>query len=207
MALEREAGAETLDRFVEQWLDYSEGQMAAAIRTLPSGRVTVSNAHDPFPGVPAGIPVNVTIEVRAEDATIDVDLRDNVDCQPCGLNLSEACARTAAMIGVFNAVGKSVPLNTGSFRRVKVHLKENSAVGITRHPYSTSTATSNLLDRVAYATQRAFSELGDGIGMAEGGSLYPASWAVISGRDPRSNDKAFVDQFIGPCCTGWSGRP
>ena len=34
-----------------------------------------------------------------------VDLRDNLDCLPCGLNMSEATSRSAALIGVFNSLG------------------------------------------------------------------------------------------------------
>ena len=45
-------------------------------------------------------------------------LRDNADCLPCGLNLSEATARTAAMIGVFNGIAATVPPNAGSFRQL-----------------------------------------------------------------------------------------
>ena len=54
----------------------------------------------------------------ATAARIEVDLSDNLDCLPCGLNLSEATARTAAMIGIFNGIGASVPPNAGSFRRI-----------------------------------------------------------------------------------------
>ncbi len=45
---------------------------------------------------------------------IEVDLRDNPDSLPCGLNLSEACARTAAMVGVYNSIDHTVPKNAGS---------------------------------------------------------------------------------------------
>ena len=69
--------------------------------------------------------------VTIDGARVEVDLTDNLDCLPCGLNLSEATARTAAMIGVFNSIGASVPPNAGSFRRIAVRLREN-CVG--RHP-------------------------------------------------------------------------
>ena len=47
---------------------------------------------------------------------IEVDLRDNQDCLPCGINLSEACARTGALVGKSLAetygfqVGDRIPL-------------------------------------------------------------------------------------------------
>ena len=50
LAFGREVGWDTLDRFADAWLDYSEERMAAAIRGLPAGRVTRSSTHDPVPG-------------------------------------------------------------------------------------------------------------------------------------------------------------
>jgi N-methylhydantoinase B len=51
---------------------------------------------------------------------IDIDLRDNPDCYPCGVNLSQACSLSAAMVGVFNSIDHAVPPNAVSFRRVTV---------------------------------------------------------------------------------------
>ena len=103
-----------------------------------------------------------------------VDLRDNVDCLPNGLNLTESTARTAAMLGVFNSDRAGVPPNAGSYRPISVLLRENCAVGIPVHPQSCSTATSNLADRVANAVQRGLAGLGNGFGLAECGAVIPA---------------------------------
>ena len=128
-------------------------------------------------------------------ARLEVDLTDNPDCLPCGLNLSEACARTAAMIGVFNSIGPGVPPNAGSFRRVAVKLRENCVVGIPRHPTSCSVATTNVADRVSNVVQRAIATLADGYGMAEAGTSQSASNAIVSGQDPRTG-AAFCNQVI-----------
>ena len=82
---------------------------------------------------------------------IDIDLRDNPDAMPCGLNLSQACCESTLLLGVFNSIPDAVPTNTGSFRRVRMHLKENTVCGIPRHPTSCSVATTNLADRVGNA--------------------------------------------------------
>ena len=206
-----EAGWEALHAYAGSWLDYAEARMIEAIRALPAGVVFAQTAHDPFPGVTEGIPIQVRVEVKPDEARIEVDLRDNPDCQPCGLNLSEACARTAAMTGVFNSIDHTVPANAGSFRRLAVHLRENCVVGIPRHPTSCSVATTNLGDRVANATQRALAELGDGLGLADFGLSNPPSAAVISGRDPRAGGAPFVNELIlalgsgpgGPSADGW----
>ena len=163
-----EVGWDRLDAFVAAWLDYSEGRMAEAIRRLPNGRMTIHSQHDPFERVPDGVPLKMTVEIT--DDEIEVDLRDNPDCLPFGLNLTEATARSAAMLGVMNAINGYAPANAGTFRRLHVHLRENCVVGIPRHPCSCSVSTCNLPDRVGNAVQRAIAELAEGYGLAEVGS-------------------------------------
>ena len=96
-----------------------------------------------------------------------------------------------------------MPKNEGSFRRIRVHLRENCAVGIPRHPTSCSVATTNLADRVANPVQRALAELADGLGLAEAGACIPASSGVISGVH---DGRPFVNEvYLG--CTGGAGAP
>ena len=197
LAIADEYGWETLHAFTAEWFDYSEKVMSSAIRKLPSGSASATSVHDPVPGTPPeGIPITVKVEVASEDARIRVDLRDNPDTVPCGLNLSEACARTAAMIAIFNSIEDAVPTNAGSFRRIEVLIREGCVAGGGRHPTSMSVATTNLADRVTNPVQRAFSMIQDGIGLAECGPFFPASMGVISGRDPRNGDAAFVNQIF-----------
>ena len=206
LMLASEQGWERLQGFEEEWFDYSERRMAEALKRLPAGTRTRESRHDPFPGTPAeGIPIKVVIAVDPVAGRIRVDLRDNPDCLPCGLNLSEACSRTAAMVGVFNAIEHTVPKNAGSFRRIEVMLRENCVVGIPHHPTSTSVATTNVADRVANAVQAAIADLADGFGLAECGAAIPPSVGVISGRHPVTNG-LFVNQiFLG--MTGGAGAP
>jgi len=212
LALGAEIGWAPLMEFVEAWFDYSERRMVTALQRLPAGRVTGTSVHDPFPGTPeTGVPVRADVTVDRANARIEVDLRENVDCLPCGLNLSEATARTAAMIGVFNGIAAHVPPNAGSFRRIDVRLRENCAVGIPRHPTSCSLATTNLADRVINAVQAALAGLGEGFGMAEHGAIMSAGDGVISGRDARRSGAPFVNQVIlgqtlggaSPTADGW----
>ena len=154
LSLAAEVGWEALHDYTGEWFDYSEQRMIDAVGALPSGRASKTSAHDPFPGTPPeGIPVTVKVEIKSEDGVIEVDLRDNPDNHPCGLNLSEACARTAAMIGVFNSIDHRVPKNAGAFRRIKLHLREGCVVGIPKHPTSCSVATTNVADRVSNPIQ------------------------------------------------------
>ncbi len=197
LAMAREFGWQTLHAFTREWFDYSEKLMIAAIRKLPSGSATATSTHDPVPGTPPeGIKITVGVKTDSQSATIEVDLRDNPDAMPCGLNLSEACARTGAMIGVFNSIDDIVPTNAGSFRRVRVHIREGSVAGGGKHPTSMSVATTNLADRVTSPVQVAFSKIKDGIGLAEAGPIFPASMGVISGFDPRNNNEPYVNHLF-----------
>jgi N-methylhydantoinase B len=195
--LGEELGWEALHAYTAAWFDYSEQMMAGAIRRMPAGRSVAHNKHDPMPvaGAEDGVPVKVIVTVDPGESRVEVDLRENPDCLPCGINLTEATSRTAAMIGVFNSLPLSVPQNAGAFRRLHVLIRENCVAGIPRHPASCSTATTGIADRVANATQRAIAELADGFGMAETGTLT-ASVADISGRDPRHGDEPFVNLMI-----------
>jgi N-methylhydantoinase B len=204
-----EVGWDRLDAFVAAWLDYSEGRMAEAIGRLPNGRITVHSCHDPFERVPDGVPLTITVAIT--DDEIEVDLRDNPDCLPFGLNLTEATARSAAMLGVMNAINGYAPANAGTFRRLHVHVRENCVVGIPRHPASCSVSTCNLPDRVGNAVQRAIAELAEGYGQAEVGLSVPASVGVLSGHDQRHGGEPFIDQLVraftcgpgGPVADGW----
>ena len=201
-----ELGWHELEAFVEEWLAYGRRAMEDAICRLPSGKVVISTRHDSYPGIPDGLEVTAKIEVRGDEGRLAVDLRDNVDCLPNGLNLTEATSRTAALVGIFNSIGAGVPPNAGSFGCVDVALRENCAVGIPVHPHSCSTATTNLADRVANVVQRGLAELGEGHGLAECGPVIPASAGVVSGSDPRRGDEQFVNQIF-LAVTGGAGTP
>jgi N-methylhydantoinase B len=205
IAFGAEVGWDLLDDFATQWFDYSETMMDRALRGLPAGTHVTQSIHDPFPGTgPEGVVIRVKVTAHPGQGRIEVDLRENPDCLPNGINLSEACSRTAALIGVFNSIDSRVPKNSGSFRRIDILLRRGCIAGIPEHPTSCSVATTNIADRVANAVQRAIAEMGEGFGMAEVGAVIPPSTGVISGCDPRSG-KRFVNQvFLG--FTGGAAR-
>ena len=206
LELGAEVGWDTLAEFNEQWFDYSEARMATAIGSLPADTATRQSTHDAIPGTPDdGITITSTVTVDPDAARITVDLRDNPDALPCGLNLSEACARTAAMVGVFNSIDHTVPKNAGSFRRIEVLLREGSVCGIPQHPTSCSAATTNVADRVSNPTQAAMAEIADGLGMAECGAIMTPGLGVISGVDPASGEP-YVNQIM-VAFTGGAGGP
>ncbi len=203
--LAAEYGWDTLAEFSGMWFDYSEKLAKHAIGQLPEGQITASSTHDSLPGIlEHEIPINVGITVAPEEGKVTLDLTDNMDCVPCGLNVSEACARTSAMIGLFNSIDHSVPKNAGSFRCLDVKIRPGSVAGGAQLPYSCSVATTNVSDRIANSVQTGLAELSDGVGMAEIGASLPASHGVISGIDPR-NQEPYINQiFLGSSAGGAS---
>jgi N-methylhydantoinase B len=208
-------GVQTIKAFVKEWLDYSERVMDQAIRKLPAKQLRASGKHDPIPGLPDGVDVNVTIDVKSEQGKVVFDLRENPDCIPFGLNVSEYCARGGCTIALLNCLEDDVPRNAGSFRRVEVLLREGSIAGGLVEPYSASISTTNVLNRIINSAQSAFCQLGEGEGLAEGAGAMGVGYAVFSGTYPAASDGAggepYVSEFVignnggpaSPHCDGW----
>ena len=206
-------GREAIKEFVQNWLNYTEELMVQEIRKMPAGRFVKTATHDPLPGiVPDGVPLKLTLEVKPEEALIEVDLRDNIDCIDAGLNQSEACALNNVIAGIFNCVSPDIPNNSGAFRRFKILLRDDCVVGRPSFPHSCSVATTNLAGRLVNLTQSAIAELGDGYGLAEGGCSVGCGYAVVSGNDFRRGGEPYINQLFvslnggpgSPLADGWA---
>src|SRR5262249_45250638 len=202
-------GVPKVRQFVHDYLDYCERMTEDLIRALPSGSITGAISHDPYFGAPNGIDLKVTIDVDASEGRIVVDLRDNPDCLPNGLNLTESTARNAGVASVLTVLGTTtdltrptLPANAGSFRRITVLLRENCCVGIPRHPASCSIATNDLAGRTFGMIITAFARPGTGIGGAEPSPPGAAGGPVVSGWD-RVRKSNFALQIM----MGWGGGP
>ena len=205
-------GKETVLCFITRWMNYSEARMADAIRSLPSARLHHKSVHDPVqPILPEGIPINVNLTIDAKAETVEIDLRDNMDCVDCGLNQTEASSIANALTAILNCLDEDIPHNSGAFRRICVRLRDNCVVGRPAFPYSCSVCTTNVAERLIYAIQGAFARLGEGYGLAEGASSMGAAMAVISGSDMRRSGEPYVGQLFlalgggpaGPKADGW----
>lgn len=206
-------GIETIKEFIEEWFNYSERKMTAAIAELDEKTVSGTGCHDPLgTTLPDGIPLSVTISVDPHDKRIELDLRDNLDCIDAGLNESETCSINNVMTGLLNGLDPDIPRNSGSFRRISVLLREGSVVGIPTFPRSTSVATTNVGERLVMTTQKTFADNWECGGHAEGACSIGPGFAVISGVDNRrGGDTDYINQiFIGsqggpanPHVDGW----
>src|SRR5256714_2499972 len=191
-------GLETIDQFVEEWFDYSERRIAHVISQMPAGTIVGHGAHDPFGPAPDGIPITVKITVDPGAGRVELDLTDNIDCLPAGVNESRTCAMNNCMTGFFNSIDPDIPHNAGTFRRVTVKLRENCVVGIPRFPHSCSVATTNVGERLVVTTQKAIADNWPGYGRAEGACGIGPGFAVVSGNDWRKGGAPYVNQkFLG----------
>lgn len=197
-------GIGTVRKFLTQFQDYARDMAIDAIRQLPAGRVRREAFYDSETDLyPDGIPVRATIEVDPVEGLVTVDLLDNVDNLPLGINLTEATMTASCLIAVLTVLGPDVPRCTGSFSRVRILSREGAAIGRPKHPAATSAATSNLTQLLCPLVRSAFSELKSGLGSACGTIGLPGSCAVVSGVDPRHDNRPFVNQII----MGYWGGP
>ncbi|HEV7254120.1 MAG TPA: hydantoinase B/oxoprolinase family protein [Mesorhizobium sp.] len=190
-------GCDAIVGFVEDWFDYGRAMAVAEIKRLPAGVYRYETRHDPVPGVAEeGVPVRVEITVDSDEGMITVDVRDNIDNVPGGLNLTENTCTGSCRMSVFNNLSADMPHNHGSASRVKVLMREGSVIGKPRYPVGTSVATTNVNDRLISAGSCAFSEMGAPFGQAEGGQHLPIGIGVVSGFDPFKNGQPYVNQVF-----------
>ena len=204
-------GKETIKAFIEDWMDYGERSAIAEIEKLPKGTWSYETCHDPVPGVvDDGVPVKVSVTVDPDAGEVTVDARDNIDCVPGGINLSEACASASCRIGVFYNLDASIPHNQGSASRINVLLRDGCVVGRPKYPAGTSVATTNVNARLITAVTCCFAQIGQPYGMGEFAYSQSSGEAVISGADPRKDDHPYVNQVFlaygsGPGLQGHDG--
>lgn len=211
VALCRKYGSPKVEAFLEEFQKYAERMAVDAIRKLPAGTVSKEILYDSeFEALPDGIPIRATLTVDPEEATVTVDLTDNVDNLPLGINLTESTVTAACMTAVLNILGPDVPRCTGSFKRVQLLLRDGCAIGRPKFPAATSAATTNLCHALVPHIQSMFAELDPQLGTAYGTIGMPGSCAVISGLDQRNGGQPFVNQLImgywgGPAMHGHDG--
>ena len=197
-ALGKKYGVETLRNVIREWFEYTEFLMRRRISQLQPAKLHGTGKHDPIEGIlPEGVELQVDITVDPEAASITVDLRDNPDNVPAGINMCEANVLSAVAQAVFTSIGSgTIPRNSGSLRCLNVLMREGCVVGIPKFPYSTSNATTNISCRSINMILRAFTGLGQGVGAAEGGVGANLSTVNVSGKDPRYDGEPFANQLF-----------
>lgn len=191
-----EYGVDSIKTFTEEWIKYGEQMMDEEVGELPDTDLEHTSYHDPIPGAPDGVPVNVKMSINPDEGTIDVDLTDNIPNVPCGFNLSEATTVAAVYTGIFVNLPPELPHNEGSIRRINIEMDEGKIVGKPEFPVGTAAATTNIASVLINAVQGAFGDLGEPYGIAEGNAGVGGFEPVISGTDPRRDGAPYVNQLI-----------
>ena len=154
----RSTALATIKAFIEAWMDYGERRAIAAIRELPAGTCTYEVRHDPVPGVAdEGMPITAKVTIDPEAGLITVDVRDNPDCVPGGLERVRGLRRRFLPHRRLSTTSiRRCPHNHGSASRIVPLLRDDCVVGRPQHPIGTSCATSNVNERLANAVQCCF---------------------------------------------------
>ena len=197
VALIEKYGEETIDQFIEEWLEYGSRRMVEEIKTLPEGTWENETTLDPLPFAPDGITVKINLTIDHTEGMMVVDLTENPDQFEAGINLTEATSKASVMEGIFYCLDPSLPHNSGAFDRVRFKLREGSITGIPRFPVGTSVATDFTADRMASCAVALMAKVDPNKGGGEGGYV---NWGepVFSGKDYRYKDAPYVDQIIIP---------
>ena len=205
-------GPDTMEQFIDEWIDYGSRRMVQEIKSLPQGTWENETTLDPLPFAPEGVTIKIKLTVDHEEEALIVDLRDNPDQFDAGINLTEATSKAGVMEGMFSCLDPTLPHNQGAFDRVKFKLREGCVVGIPKFPVGTSVATTFTADRLASCAIALMAKVDPARGGGEGGYI---NWgmAVFSGKDFRQNDAPYVDELMitgvvtggGPGVKGYDG--
>ena len=199
-----EYGKDLIRAFCDAYQEYGSKRIVEEIRQWPAGTWDYRVKHDPIPNVlPQGVDVHIVATVEPDEGIITIDMRDNADCQDCGLNMSEATVTGSARAGVLNRMAADLPHNEGAMRHIRVLQRDNCIVGRPELPHSASMATSNLADRVISGVQCLLNRVTDVRGMAEGGAVQSPALSVISGLDARRGSEPYINQLF----CGQTGGP
>ena len=212
VALIEKYGVQTIEQFIDEWLEYGSRRMVEEIKTLPERTWENDTTLDPLPFAPEGITVKIKLTIDHKEGAMFVDLTDNPDQFIAGINLTEATSRASVMEGIFWCLDPTLPHNSGAFDRVRFTLRDGSITGIPRFPVGTSVATDFTADRMASCAIALMAKVDPDKGGGEGGYV---NWGepVYSGEDYRYDNAPYVDQIVisgavsggGPGVKGYDG--
>ena len=124
-------GADTLGRFVQDWIDTTERRMRDELDRIPGGtyRGTFTIEGD---GFEAGKRFHVDAAVTAADGEIEIDFTGTSDQSGGAINASFSQTMSGVIYAVRCLVDPSIPMNEGCFRAVRTVLPPGTLV----NPYA-----------------------------------------------------------------------
>ncbi|QCI65986.1 hydantoinase B/oxoprolinase family protein [Phreatobacter stygius] len=191
-------GADDVDTYMQELLDYAERLTRQEIKTWPRGtyRFTDYIDDDGFSDTP--IPINVAITVR-DDGTLYVDYTGSSPQVKGALNSTLSFTHSLTYLSVRCVLARDIPNNVGMFRCVEVKAPEASVLNpVMPGPCAARALTGyRVFDCMLGALAKIVPDKVPAAG--EGGN----SVICISGLRPNRQPFIIVDMI----CGAWGGRP
>ena len=191
-------GADEVEAYMFELLDYAERVTKAEIKLWPKGRYEFVDHIDNDGFSDAPIPIKVAITVR-EDGTLFVDYTDSSPQVKGALNSTLSFTHSLTYLSVRCVLSRDIPSNVGVFRCIEVKVPEASVLNpVMPAPCAARALTGyRVFDTVLGALSKVVPERVPAAG--EGGN----SVICISGLRP--NRKPFI--IVDMICGAWGGRP
>ena len=129
-ALIRRFGADTVDKSMDDLIDYAARKVEALIRTMPEGRYEFSDYIED--DVVTDIPIRLKVALTIRDGEIHLDFTGSDVQVGSALNVPTAGRvhpfMSIALVNYFVTRDRTIPLNAGVLRRVRMTLPEGSVV-------------------------------------------------------------------------------
>ena len=191
-------GADEVEAYMFELLDYAERVTKAEIKLWPKGRYEFTDHIDSDGFSDTPIPIKVAITVR-EDGTLFVDYTGSSPQVKGALNSTLSFTHSLTYLSVRCVLSRDIPSNVGVFRCIEVKVPEASVLNpVMPAPCAARALTGyRVFDTVLGALSKVVPERVPAAG--EGGN----SVICISGLRP--NRKPFI--IVDMICGAWGGRP
>ena len=199
----RRFGPDTVDKAMDDLIDYAERKVEALIRKMPAGRYEFSDYIED--DVVTNIPIRLKVALTVGNGEIHLDFTGSDIQVSSALNVPTAGKvhpfMSVALVNYFATRDRTIPLNAGVLRRVRMTLPEGSVVN-PKFPAACGVRYATVLriyDAVLGALARAVPE---DIPAASGGQ---GCMVALSLPDPEAGRRHVT--VIEPMIGGGGGRP
>jgi N-methylhydantoinase B len=199
----RRFGPDTVDKAMDDLIDYATRKVEALIRKMPAGRYEFSDYIED--DVVTKIPIRLKVALTVADGQIHLDFTGSDIQVSSALNVPTAGKvhpfMSVALVNYFATLDRAIPLNAGVLRRVRMTLPEGSVVN-PKFPAACGVRYATVLriyDAVLGALARAVPE---DIPAASGGQ---GCMVALSLPDPEAGRRHVT--VIEPMIGGGGGRP